>query len=101
MAGEEVVSFDADALGVGDGKVVLDMYKRFQLDGVQAAARLEAAEKAGVNGQVCEVTTSITARQQLAAENAAKRQQAAREQVASEKIGNHVRAKKAATKAKK
>lgn len=54
--------------GRGDRKIVLDMYRRFQLDGAQAASRL-ACSSANVG---------TAARQELSIENAVQRQRAAR-----------------------
>ena len=81
--------------GKGDGKVVFDMYGRFQLDGAQAAQRLE--QQIGADGEAMgeeqSHKASVAARQQLAVELAAQRQKHARESRAKREIGaafNHL-----------
>lgn len=71
----EVATF----VGKGDGKVVLDMYKRFQLDGALIASKLQASSDA-VQGH------SVAARQALAEEQRAARLAQKREDDAARKV---------------
>lgn len=70
--------------GTGDGKVVLDMYKRFQLDAANATARVGVA--AAAEGKTpddlspdSKTAARVEARRELALEQATARARAAKE----------------------
>ena len=65
----------ATFIGKGDRKVVLDLYKRFQLDGAHVASRFNKTMAQAANGG--NVKHSVAARQALAEEAIAARRMAA------------------------